>query len=367
MSKGVGWFNDIFTVKVEVEGSGATTDILPPRLEFIAYEPQMPGFVVNAGGVLRGSVVITPPEGRTTVDHRGVSISLVTKVQALDRPDRPEKPLAEKPPTLELATAAVVEKEVRLPFEFDLANLALPESFGGDLFWVHHLLSVEVARPWYTFAVAAEQPLFLLRSEAPRAPPPTTPHFVEMTVRETTARLELTTDTFAVGAALTGTLSLKGDVSPTTKVWVVLSRRETLKMNGGETAVETFPICRVAATAGAIELPLARMDDDAPAAAAAAPPTPTKAGHFDKSGAQRLLPPTMPRSSIGEAADDNVDMCEAEYLVTLVVKDGKAAAEAPAESVPLMVKLITAGAKVPECRATIEMKPMVTAAPVDAA
>ena len=51
----------------------------------------------------------------------------------------------------------------------------------------------------------------------------------------------------------------------------------------------------------------------------------------------------------------------------LVVKDGKAAAEAPAESVPLMVKLITAGAKVPECRATIEMKPMVTAAPVDAA
>ena len=43
------------------------------------------------------------------------------------------------------------------------------------------------------------------------------------------------------------------------------------------------------------------------------------------------------------------------------------AAEAPAESVPLMVKLITAGAKVPECRATIEMKPMVTAAPVDAA
>ena len=45
----------------------------------------------------------------------------------------------------------------------------------------------------------------------------------------------------------------------------------------------------------------------------------------------------------------------------------KAAAEAPAESVPLMVKLITAGAKVPECRATIEMKPMVTAAPVDAA
>jgi len=32
-----------------------------------------------------------------------------------------------------------------------------------------------------------------------------------------------------------------------------------------------------------------------------------------------------------------------------------------------MVKLITAGAKVPECRATIEMKPMVTAAPVDAA
>ena len=55
------------------------------------------------------------------------------------------------------------------------------------------------------------------------------------------------------------------------------------------------------------------------------------------------------------------------HLVTLVVKDGKAAAEAPAESVPLMVKLITAGAKVPECRATIEMKPMVTAAPVDAA
>ena len=106
------------------------------------------------------------------------------------------------------------------------------------------------------------------------------------------------------------------------------------------------------------------MDDDAPAAAAAAPPTPTKAGHFDKPGAQRLLPPTMPRASIG---DDNVDMCEAEYLVTLVVKDGKAAAEAPAESVPLMVKLITAGAKVPECRATIEMKPMVTAAPVDAA
>ena len=52
---------------------------------------------------------------------------------------------------------------------------------------------------------------------------------------------------------------------------------------------------------------------------------------------------------------------------TLLVKDGKAAAEAPAESVPLMVKLITAGAKVPECRATIEMKPMVTAAPVDAA
>ena len=51
----------------------------------------------------------------------------------------------------------------------------------------------------------------------------------------------------------------------------------------------------------------------------------------------------------------------------LLVKDGKAAAEAPAESVPLMVKLITAGAKVPECRATIEMKPMVTAAPVDAA
>ena len=56
-------------------------------------------------------------------------------------------------------------------------------------------------------------------------------------------------------------------------------------------------------------------------------------------------------------------------LVTLCLqlKDGKAAAEAPAESVPLMVKLITAGAKVPECRATIEMKPMVTAAPVDAA
>ena len=75
----------------------------------------------------------------------------------------------------------------------------------------------------------------------------------------------------------------------------------------------------------------------------------------------------MVRTSIGEAADDNVDMCEAEYLVTLLVKDGKAAAEAPAESVPLMVKLITAGAKVPECRATIEMKPMVTAAPVDAA
>ena len=56
-----------------------------------------------------------------------------------------------------------------------------------------------------------------------------------------------------------------------------------------------------------------------------------------------------------------------EAAVTLLVKDGKAAAEAPAESVPLMVKLITAGAKVPECRATIEMKPMVTAAPVDAA
>ena len=47
-------------------------------------------------------------------------------------------------------------------------------------------------------------------------------------------------------------------------------------------------------------------------------------------------------------------------------KNEKSSAGAPT-TVLAAVKLITAGAKVPECRATIEMKPMVTAAPVDAA
>lgn len=78
MISGPGWFKDIFRVDISVDGEGIDTESIPKRVQQMGV-PSARASVVNlATGVVSGSVLLTPPPGRTTVNHLGVDLQFVS-------------------------------------------------------------------------------------------------------------------------------------------------------------------------------------------------------------------------------------------------------------------------------------------------
>ena len=155
---GPGWFNDILAVSVYFDADLETYSAIPHTYKTYDGESRVEHYrpLFSSGAPVRGFVRITAPLGRT-VAYNGVTVRLESGFFTLD--DFNTKELFEA--DVEAAPAGSVTGTVDVPFVFP--GVALYESYEGDLFSIRHSLSAKVARPWYTFEVAATAPFAVQR------------------------------------------------------------------------------------------------------------------------------------------------------------------------------------------------------------
>ncbi|KAL1527195.1 hypothetical protein AB1Y20_015874 [Prymnesium parvum] len=151
-----GWFNDIFTAKLEIDGSPATT---------ISGASKS----VDADKDLSGRLIVAPPDGRT-VRHEGVQLVLKSVATLTLAVESVQAKVMEK--TFLLRPPGDVSETIEIPFSLDLAAiLELRESYSSETLSLVHTLGYKIHRPWWTFSISADERIDIRRHSADEPPP----------------------------------------------------------------------------------------------------------------------------------------------------------------------------------------------------
>ena len=65
-----------------------------------------------------------------------------------------------------------ISEPIECPFDIDLSELDLRDTFAGEHLSLRHVLSYRVVRPWYTFSVRGEEAIAIKNCATEMPPPP---------------------------------------------------------------------------------------------------------------------------------------------------------------------------------------------------
>lgn len=261
---GPGWLADPLQLSFEFDNVVAVMDPLPEVLRVLQGDGAELAPVLHGTGKLSGALLVSLPKGVTRVPHKGIRLTLKTTLMSLQTLARDEYVLSSDEKLLS-ETEGNVTAHLKLPFEFDIDGLELPESFLGSSFFIRHEISCVVSRPWYTFPVRTLMDVLLLRrisspmssagAEAASrtavvaSKTPTTEVAAELTVGGLSFRLECdnaSADGVLPGGVFTGMLTVKEVPKPQEpaegegaeavtepKLYALLQRVETLRERKG--------------------------------------------------------------------------------------------------------------------------------------
>mmetsp|Transcript_16459 Transcript_16459/g.18615 ORF Transcript_16459/g.18615 Transcript_16459/m.18615 type:complete len:369 (+) Transcript_16459:216-1322(+) len=238
----LGWFEDIFELKIEVESDHMT------KRHTLLVQDECPLF--DSSKKITGKVVVKPPEGSsvwqwgTKLEFEGV----ISFFETLNTSSVVRK-------EIDIGKEGYISEETEYEFSIDLAEfkeVALLDSYNGDLFSIGYNLIATIQRPWYTFDVMKVSWIALQSvNPAPEGPDdqgtlggkmlesgPEAPIRREITINDYVHQCQFKYDrvSYNIGSTLKGELSFKTAKScPITSAALVFYRIE--KGDGAENEV----------------------------------------------------------------------------------------------------------------------------------
>lgn len=300
MPGGPGWLSDIFDCQFVFDESSYT--LVPNGCEFLQQAEKIKRF--DGRGAISGKLIIVPPEGRD-INHNGIEITLASNsLVAADM--AATYPVVFK--TWVLLEAGNINEPIECPFDIDLSELKLRDTFDGANMSFQHVISYRVIRPWYTFSVRGEEPISIVNCATPSPP---LPEKTVLVVDDFGAvcTFDHGKCTFSADGQLVGTVTLSNmsAASPVSEVGVMLGRTEKWTLNSALDAevrvhwlhtVEQAPLEMDTTLAVDISLPSMNAADG---------------------GKVKALAPTMPPLVPCDPSTDEKHVVEVEYWLRLLV------------------------------------------------
>ena len=104
----------------------------------------------RADETITGVIRVVPPPN-CTVSHYGIQLKLESSFVFFESMQSTD--ISTENGTAQVVEAQVVEGLTDYPFEFNLANFKLPDTYDGEIMDIRHSLVATIMRPWYTFNV----------------------------------------------------------------------------------------------------------------------------------------------------------------------------------------------------------------------
>lgn len=217
-----------------------------------------------------------------------------------------------------LLEAGSVNEPIECPFDIDLSELDLRDTFVGEHLSFRHVVSYRVVRPWYTFSVRGEEAI-VIRNCPVEMPAP--PEKTVLAVDDFGA--ECTFDhgkcTFSTDGQLVGTITFRGMSAATSigEVHVLLGRTEKWTTSSAEDATMRSFVVHSAEQAPVetditipVDISLAQMGHSLDAGSPAGTHLAPQLGQ---------LPPTMPVLKPTDPDTDESHVISVEYWIRLLV------------------------------------------------
>eukprot|EP00612_Vaucheria_litorea_P007213 CAMPEP_0171476924 /NCGR_PEP_ID=MMETSP0946-20130122/3883_1 /TAXON_ID=109269 /ORGANISM="Vaucheria litorea, Strain CCMP2940" /LENGTH=492 /DNA_ID=CAMNT_0012007285 /DNA_START=38 /DNA_END=1516 /DNA_ORIENTATION=- len=246
---GPGWFNDVFDLSLEFDTAlrfkdTPTLSLVPPT----SYKRWVP--LIDAHGPIKGKVTLHPPPGRTVWTY-GIKVAVEEHLLLLESAGSELLCSA----TIDVAPGQYIEETKSFPFTLPLESLdrdnssvvGLRESYVGDMLALRHQMVVKIQRPWYTFNVISQVPIFVQRVIPPPSPQhgPIGPNNEEggpntvVVIPDCNGRAELSleSDGLDVEGVIKGAMTYVNLNTPISGAHIVIIRTETIGGNMFESVV----------------------------------------------------------------------------------------------------------------------------------
>lgn len=232
---GPGWFSDVFTLEASYDTKlqGTVTGLLTTE--------QAPLF--DGHGIIRGKLKVSAPSGHK-VFQSGISVRMDASVSFYDTLRTLELSSVEK----EIFGEGYMEGDKEIPFELDLSEHVMNDTFSGYSFSLRHVLCFTLKRPWYTFDVMMLDSVVIQNVVESLTITNGPGHVLEVPDCGGMCRFDYGKEAFHLGEMIAGTVEFSGLTRPIVLVDVLVLRIESGDEDNCEVVVAEHCVLRVPGT-----------------------------------------------------------------------------------------------------------------------